>query len=174
MLALYIVSLVFSVDTAQYSDETTIRLQYEVFRSAYYKSITFPTVRVSNFPTPFANYTVLRPRGFTISCPVWPGIVGVTLKRLPLWFKHTFQVQLTGGPLDNNGTHWVYTDPDYKVEGTYIQYYTLLFNCSHSNGSYEIVPRQFEEDIDEFEDTAIYKNPLEQGENGTSPPWLAW
>lgn len=27
---------------------------------------------------------------------------------------------------------------------------------------------------DEFEDTALYRNPISELENGTAPPWLAW
>lgn len=172
MLVLYMSVICVSVAYDDY--DTTTWIYYAVYRQSAQYKMSWPTPRVSNYSTPFANYTVLYPRGFIISCPVWPGIVGVVLKWLPLMYRATSKIKQTGGPLENNGTHWVYKEPNYKVEGNYLQYYTLLFNCSHSNGSYEIVPRTFEQNIDEFEDTAIYKNPVSQLENGTSPPWLAW
>lgn len=40
-----------------------------IYRHSPYFKMTWPTPRVSDYPTPVATYTVQWPRGFTISCP---------------------------------------------------------------------------------------------------------
>lgn len=184
MLALFVSVVMFVSGVAGQNDsdqheESTLSTLPTLSPILYYAQCaaykeTWPTRKVSDCPTPYANYTVLKPKGFIISCPACPGIVGVTLKWLPLIYRATFLIKETGGPLCNNGTHWTYEVLDYRVEGNYVQYYTLIFNCLYEDGTYEIVPRTFDQKIEEFEDTAIYRNPVSELESGTRPSWLAW